>query len=410
MSVRRPRYLRSMTMTLTLPSHLTDEELVAATPRLAGDERLATAVLIAHLAELERRKLYIPAGYASLYTYCRERLGLSEDAAYNRTAVADVARRHPAVLDMLADGRLSPTAVRLLASVLREDNWREVCAEAAGMSRREVEVLIARLAPKPDVPSAIRKLPAPPAAVPERQTEDGVAKGAVPERKNEDGGTESPVSERQDGERHSGESKGASSGDVGKPSLGAGKGPVPLAKRPVVAPLSADRYRVQFTIGEETEKKLRRLQQLLKREIPSGDPAVIFDKALDLLLAKVQNRKEGTLSDAKRAAAPPRPLAPGSRRVPAATRRVVARRDSRQCAFVGTDGRRCTERAYLEYHHAGKPFAHGGGPGAENIALHCRAHNAYEAERIFGRYLPPEVREARIRYDAMRFPVPERGL
>ncbi len=397
-----------MTMSITLPCHLTDDELVAATPRLAGDERLATAVLIAHLAELERRKLYIPAGYSSLYVYCRERLGMSEDAAYNRTAVAEVARRHPAVLDMLADGRLSPTAVRLLASVLRDDNWREVFAEAAGKSRREVEVLIARLAPKPDVPSTIRKLPvsgsAKPAAaappVPERRTEQGGAQSALPEPKD---------GEPRDGEPRDEESPDSNSGGVGRPSV-VGKGPVAVtsAKRPVVAPLSADRYRVQFTIGEETEKKLRRLQQLLRREIPSGDPAVIFDKALDLLLARVENRKDGKMS--KRAPAPARPLRQGSRRVPAATRRVVAPRDSRQCAFVGTDGRRCTERAYLEYHHSGKPFAHGGGPGPENIALHCRAHNAFEGERIFGAYLPPEVREARVQYDAMRFAVPGRRL
>ena len=50
----------------------------------------------------------------------------------------------------------------------------------------------------------------------------------------------------------------------------------------------------------------------------------------------------------------------------------------------------------------------GGGPEPANIALHCRAHNAWEGERLFGRYLPPEVREARVQYDSMRFPVPER--
>ena len=80
-------------MSITIPIDLTDDELIRVLPGLAGDERVATARLIAHLAELERRKLYVGAGYASLYVYCRERLGLSEDAAHNRKVVAQVALR-----------------------------------------------------------------------------------------------------------------------------------------------------------------------------------------------------------------------------------------------------------------------------------------------------------------------------
>ena len=161
---------------------------------------------------------------------------------------------------------------------------------------------------------------------------------------------------------------------------------------------------MQFTIGEQTEKKLRRLQRLLKREIPDGDPAAIFDRAVTLLLRKVEGRKQGATAKSRKS----RPLKRGSRHVPAATRREVVPRDGEQCTFAAADGRRCTERAYLEYHHAGVPFARGGDPGVGNITLYCRAHNAYAAERIFGRRLPPEIVEARAEYDAMRFPVPER--
>ena len=87
---------------------------------------------------------------------------------------------------------------------------------------------------------------------------------------------------------------------------------------------------------------------------------------------------------------------------------VVVRRDGGQCTFVAAKGRRCTERVYLDFHHAGTPFARGGGPGADNIALHCRAHNAHEGRRVFGDFLPRAIREARVLYDAMQFPVPER--
>ena len=63
--------------------------------------------------------------------------------------------------------------------------------------------------------------------------------------------------------------------------------------------------------------------------------------------------------------------------------RLVWDRDEGRCAFVGITGRRCEERKFLEFHHV-KPWAASGPPTVENLALRCRAHNRYEAERYFG--------------------------
>ena len=46
-------------------------------------------------------------------------------------------------------------------------------------------------------------------------------------------------------------------------------------------------------------------------------------------------------------------------------------------------GRRCEERARLEYDHA-EPVARGGQATAENVRLLCWSHNRYAAERAFG--------------------------
>ena len=70
--------------------------------------------------------------------------------------------------------------------------------------------------------------------------------------------------------------------------------PAPAGPRSVVRPLAPQRYRVQFTIGPATHDKLRRLQALMRREIPSGDVAAIFDQAVDLMLGKVETAKLGT--------------------------------------------------------------------------------------------------------------------
>jgi hypothetical protein len=54
---------------------------------------------------------------------------------------------------------------------------------------------------------------------------------------------------------------------------------------------SPRRYRLQLTMNEETHATLRRLQDLRRREIPSGDPAAIVDRTLRLLLRDVEKRK-----------------------------------------------------------------------------------------------------------------------
>ncbi len=64
-------------MTVTIPSRLSDDELISQVARLAGAERGATASLVAHLAELYARRLHERAGFSSLFTYCMEVLHLS---------------------------------------------------------------------------------------------------------------------------------------------------------------------------------------------------------------------------------------------------------------------------------------------------------------------------------------------
>ena len=142
-------------------------------------------------------------------------------------------------------------------------------------------------------------------------------------------------------------------------------------------PLTPDRYRIQFTVDRETHDKLRHAQDLLRHTIPDGDPAAVFDKALTLLLKELSKAKHAAVGAT--ASGPPAG-APGakSRHIPASVRRGVWRRDGEQCAFVGDRGR-CTEKGFLEFHHL-VPYAAGGQATIENLALRCRAHNAYEAE------------------------------
>src|SRR5262249_8972431 len=147
---------------------------------------------------------------------------------------------------------------------------------------------------------------------------------------------------------------------------------------------------------EATHEKLRRLQTLLRREIPDGDPGAIFDRAITLLLARVESRKlvrtprprstapiRRETDDLGIRTPPPdhldiRTPPPEPRTMPQAVRRAVSVRDDDRCRFVSKGGRRCTERVYLQFHHV-QSYAKGGPASVENVSLRCRRHNQYEA-------------------------------
>jgi len=350
---------------LTLASGLSDQDLLARIAALAGKEREACVELVAHLAELDTRaSLYAAHGYGTLFNYCREALGLSEDAACNRIGAARACRRFPVILDALASGALSLTSVRMLNPHLTPENHQAVLARASGRSRREIEALVAELAPRPDVPSSVRKLPGVTPAAPT------LLSVTAPSSSTE---TQPTIGMALD-----------SAAPMSAPAA------LPATRRPIIETTSPQRYRVQFTIGPESHDKLRRLQALLRREIPNGDPGAIFDRAIALLLERVEKQKLGAATKPL----VPRAIRPGadspassgplaSRHTASHIRRSAWRDDGGQCAFVSKDGRRCTERAFLEFHHI-RPYALGGPTSVDNISLRCRRHNQYEAELVFG--------------------------
>jgi hypothetical protein len=162
--------------------------------------------------------------------------------------------------------------------------------------------------------------------------------------------------------------------------------PAASTHRPAVKPLAADRYEIRFTASGATRDKLRVAQDLLRHAIPNGDVAAIFDRALSELIQAHSRRKMAVVrrpAKARSVTSGARRLDEGSRHVAAEVKRIVWVRDGGRCAFVGASGHRCSERAFLEYHHV-VPWAVGGQATIVNIQLRCRAHNGYEADVFFG--------------------------
>jgi hypothetical protein len=138
---------------------LSDQELMKRLHALADTSRRVEADLVAHIGEVDARRLWAHAAVSSMFRYCTDRLHLSEDAAYRRIEVARAARKHPVLLDMLRDGRQHLTGLSLLVRHLTPENRDHLLARATHRTRREIERLIAEIAPQPDVPERIRKLP-----------------------------------------------------------------------------------------------------------------------------------------------------------------------------------------------------------------------------------------------------------
>ena len=420
---------------------LSNHDLVAAVDRLSTIERDAVADLIEALAEFDERRLYLAEGRSSLFAYCTTRLGLSEHEAYHRIEAARTARRFPLVPERLRDRALTLTAVGLLRPHLTEANHRAVLDAARGKSKREVEELVARLAPRADVATSIRKAPQRVAATEAspRSKPEGLLRPMNPvphvtgtAAKGSSVGTRlqpcAPTTATADAmelqpctaaavQSVSPSTQVSEAQLDSDPILDATSGPVANAcraseRRPsqgTVRPLAPARYHLQMTVDADTHAALRKLQDLLRPEVPNGEPALIVGRALSFLLAHVERRKfaaknqsrgvsakgrargtraVGVAANPERGAEPERespygePPRTAARYIPAVIRRAVWLRDDGQCTFVGPGGR-CSERGRLEFHHR-VPLGQGGATSVGNVALMCRNHNQWRADLDYG--------------------------
>jgi hypothetical protein len=322
-----------------------------------------------------------------MFAYCTERLHLSEAEAYRRITVARAARTHAVLLVMLRDGRLHLSGIAMLAPLLTPENRDALLERAMHLSKKQIQALVAELLPRPDAPFMIRKLPqkrlSPLTAVPE--CDDQVPRTAAPQRQDQalcarlelvPGRVPAALELAPD--------------RVGPPPSVAKGVSSPPSRRTLVEPLSPARYRVQFTASVELRDKLERLSAMMRSEIPDGDLAAIIERAVTEKLERLEARRFGqTQAPRKRLA--DTDTSPASRHIPAAIRRAVRERDGERCGYVDEQGRRCSARHGLEFHHR-HPFGMGGDHSIENVRLLCPSHNRYLAEHDYGR---PAIRRHR---------------
>jgi hypothetical protein len=295
---------------------VSDDDLLRRLTSLLGDSRGAEGDLVAHIGEVEARRLYAREASPSMFAYCTEVLHLSEAEAYLRITAARAARKNPVILDMLGDGRLHLSGIAKLVPHLTHENAASLLPRAAHRSKRQIEELIAEMAPRPDVPTLVRRVPTKTAQVSE-----------APAPLLDSAGPSEPPSRREVELRPDGVGSSVTSTPV-----------------PVIEPLAPARYKVQFTATAELRDKLEQLQKLM--HVGGDDLAAIIEQAVTEKLDRLK-KKRFAVTDAPHAAPAGNPVAV-TRYIPAWLRGAVYARDGGRCRYTNRQGRRCTERHRLD--------------------------------------------------------------
>ncbi len=370
---------------------VSDVELVDELRQLVRRSGWTEARIVAHLAELETRRLHSRAG-RSLFVYCQQELGLSQNEAYYRIAAARLARSFPIVFELLERREIHLTAIVLIVDYITAENHVELLRDVSGKTKEQILCLLAARAPRPDAKNKLRKLP------------------------------------------------------VGARSVAAGSSSL-------LEPTSAERYRLQLNIGTQLKQKLEFLLDLTSHSNPSRDLAVVVERAVDTEIERVKKLRFGQTvrprkarvddgdadgsksrfpqqhketarlaageaccanddgadgiaaraadetgranndgADARSERRDPDPkrkrLGEGKgvrkrKHISNVVRRELLERDGLGCTFVSPDGERCGARAFLQIHHD-VAWSYGGSDNATNLRLLCAEHNRLLAEEDFG--------------------------
>lgn len=265
--------------------HLTDRELLRNLAGLAARSRATLAEMLAHLAEVDARRLYREAAHPSLYSYCVRGLALSESTSSKIIAAVRAAREFPVICEMLAAGTLHLSGIVVLSPHLTPETASDLLSAASGRTRVEIEVLIAsrRRAPLPLVDCDDTTPTIPPGAAGLRLSDSQT----------------SPVPDRHV----------ARMADLSTPSISStvATPPVPpVSRASSTTPVTTEHCRantpaqrpghhdersvLRIAARRSLHEKLARARVLLGHHLRSGDPADVIEKALDGLIARLERR------------------------------------------------------------------------------------------------------------------------
>jgi hypothetical protein len=317
---------------------LSDEALLANTRALVREETRLTTDVLLHLREVERRQLYAPLGYGSLFEYAVHDLGYAETSANLRIASMRLMKELPKLEEQITKGDITLSVAAQARTFfnqeekagkkLTQDEKEAVVESLAGKTTRQADQTLAGLSSEPKKPK--------------------------PDYVKSIDGKLSEVRFTANGEL--------------------------LKDLEQLKGLLAHRH-PNLTFGELfsilAERALKDLDPARKEVRIQKDPA---KKPIE-----TPNKKFAEKTLVKAQKSPPAQVVIFRRQtIAAAVQREVWRRDDSRCAFVcAKSGRRCGSRYQLEIDHR-ILVAHGGTNEIDNLRLACRNHNQWWAAEVLG--------------------------
>ena len=145
-----------------------DKELLAKTKNLIREEQKLLSIILSHLEEIERRKLYSDLGYQSLFDYALKELCYTEQQAWRRINAMRVMRKLPELRNQLNDGSLSLSNINMASSLFKDakinskEKQLEIFAEIKNTTKQACEEKIFELKSmgysRPRVKPSLKKL------------------------------------------------------------------------------------------------------------------------------------------------------------------------------------------------------------------------------------------------------------
>ncbi len=432
----------------TTVSALSDDRLLERTKELSGIEHHLEVVVIDHLREIQKRRLYLRRGFSSLFDYAVRELGYSDAAAWRRIKAMRLCADVEGVRERLQSGTMTLNAAAQLQNafdrqerkkeraarsapggtgfgaaaqsqegsapprpaerkpvsapepVLDSEARRELVERASGKSSREVMQLLAEVDPELAAP-ADRVRPLGGGRWELKAVIDDECRRGLEQIK----GLLSHVEPRMTMGQLMGRlvREGLDRHDPARPPRGRRTAPAKGAEQ-----TSAPKTQAASACGAASAAKQEAGADSAApsaAKVSAQAPAQPGDQAADrpdssaakpatdtTSAPKTRRLGRPAATAARTETSPAKAGGATGRAIPAAVKREVWRRDRGRCRYVDrTSGRRCGSQHLLQIDHV-VPYARGGAAEPNNLRLLCAAHHRYRHVGAgFGR--PGEDRE-----------------
>jgi len=328
-----------------------DRELTGRLRQLVSKEQSLTLLILSHLAEVERRGLYLEKAYSTLTEYCVYELGYGDSSASRRVRAARVINKIPEVYDLLKENKLTFSAVVHVYSVLTPQNKDTLLPRLEGKSRKEIDMILTDYMPPRKIfdqakPTLVKKLVA---------------------------------VERAPGGASSKSAAGALDLELGKMTRHSdgSKDPVGENSTPEMKEVLERMFEVRFAADEELMELIQWMRSHLSHKFPKGASFLdIFKYAMKYLKdhEDLALRKKPHKSSAKS----------DTRYIPKSVKQQVWKEYKGRCAYIGSNKKRCNSDFDLQFDHHPIPFGRGGPSTIDNLRLLCAKHNRHTAEKVYG--------------------------